>query len=169
MALPMIRQAVASRCEGSPKALHTIPATQGAVMARRRPDRQEGFTVEYNQQPLATNGHSNSVQTARRPVKHIKTPEDFASGFDTQMLIEDARATAPEFSWLPAALTNCGVGKWESRAYVRYISAINPNQPESEWQFRTSVTLHHRSLGMVVIDILQGDRIGGIEFLDWLD
>lgn len=102
-------------------------------------------------------------------MKNIKTPEDFAGGFDPSMLIEDVRATASEFSWLPAALTNCGAGEWESRAYVRYVSTVDANQPNSEWQFRCSVTIHHRILGMVVIDILRDDRIGGIEFVDRLD
>jgi hypothetical protein len=100
---------------------------------------------------------------------HIDTTYEFATGFDPQMLVEDARAQAAEFSWLPAALTKCGAGVWESRAYVRYVSANNPNQPTSEWQFKTSVVFHHRILGVVVADILQGDIIGGIEFVDRLD
>ncbi len=102
-------------------------------------------------------------------MKHIKKVKDLSEGFEPQMLIEDARVTAPEFSWLPAALANCGAGYWESRAYVRYVSSVAPNQPNSEWQFRTSVTIYHRVLGMVVIDILRDDRIGGIEFVDRID
>lgn len=98
----------------------------------------------------------------------IKMTEEFAAGFDPQMLIDEARATAPQFPWLPVALSNCGAGEWESRAYVRYVSAVAPNRPESECEFIASVTIQHRLLGMVVIDILQGNRIGGIEFVERL-
>ncbi len=102
-------------------------------------------------------------------MKKIELDDDVAAGFDPRMLIEDARAQVPEFPWLPDALARCGTGKWESSAYVRYVTSINPNQPKSQWQFETNVVINHRSLGMVVIDILQGDRIGGIEFVDRID
>lgn len=102
-------------------------------------------------------------------MKHIRTTENFAAAFAPQMLFEDANAIAHEISWLPAALCNCGPGQWESRAYVRYISRVHANQPGSEWQYTGSVTLHHRDFGMVVIDLLEGKRIGGIEFVDLLE
>jgi hypothetical protein len=92
--------------------------------------------------------------------------DDVTDGFDPQMLIDDARAQAPECPWLPDALARCGTGKWKSSAYLHYVSSIDPNRPNSQWQFKTSVVINHRTLGMVVIDILQGDRIGGIEFVD---
>ncbi|SHG37951.1 hypothetical protein [Massilia sp. CF038] len=100
---------------------------------------------------------------------HIDTNDEFAAGFDPQMLMEDALAQAAEFSWLPTAINKWGAGVWESRAYLRYVSANNPNQPASRRQLKTSVTIHHRVLGMVVLDILQGDIIGGIEFVDRLE
>ena len=99
-------------------------------------------------------------------MKDTKSNDDFAGGFDPQMLIEDARAQAPEFAWLPTELMRCGAGNWESSAYVHYVSSTNPNQPGSEWQFKTNVVIDHSTLGTVVIDVLHGDRIGGIEFID---
>ena len=102
-------------------------------------------------------------------MKNSKVTVDFAATFGPQMLIDGARATAEQFPWLPAALSSCGAGEWENRAYVRYVSAVDPNNPGSEWQFETSVAIHHQELGTVVIDILRGGRIGGIEFLDRLD
>jgi hypothetical protein len=47
-----------------------------------------------------------------------------------------------------------------------FSAALSPNQPGSEWQFETNVVLSHESLGMVVLDVLKGDRLGGIEFVD---
>ena len=85
------------------------------------------------------------------------------------MLIEETRLQAPEFPWLPDALARCGTGEWESSAYVRYVTSIDPNQQKSQWQFETNVVINHHSLGMVVIDVQQGDCIGGIEFVDRID
>jgi hypothetical protein len=71
------------------------------------------------------------------------TRQDWSDGFHPSMLVE-----------------------WESRAYVHYVSRQNPNQPGSQWQFHTNVVLHHEKLGMVVLDILKDNRLGGIEFVD---
>ena len=84
------------------------------------------------------------------------------------MLIEAAREQSPEYPWLPDALGSCGTGDWESAAYVGYISRKKPNQLGSEWQFETNVILMPETLGTVVLDILKGDRLGGIEFLNKL-
>jgi hypothetical protein len=95
-----------------------------------------------------------------------KSDKHLSEGFDPRMLVEVVRAQAPEFPWLPEALGSCPTGEWESRAYVGYVSRLSPNQPGSEWQFETNVVLSHESLGMVVLDVLKGDRLGGIEFVD---
>lgn len=106
---------------------------------------------------------------ARNSQESVSSVDCLKEGFDPQMLIEDAQAQAPQFPWLPAALNRCIDGKWESRAYVRYVSSIAANQPGSEWQFDTNIVIDHSELGMVVIDLLRGDRIGGIEFVDRID
>ncbi len=85
------------------------------------------------------------------------------------MLIEAVKIQAPKFPWLPLALSQCGAGYWESPAYVSYISGKNPNQPGSEWQFETNVLLEHETMGTVIIDILKGQRLGGIEFVDKIE
>lgn len=84
------------------------------------------------------------------------------------MLVDDARSQVPQFQWLPGALANCPAGKWESQAYIRYIPAVYPNQPGSPWQFQMNIVINHGVFGMVVIDVLQGNRIGGIELVDRL-
>ena len=92
--------------------------------------------------------------------------KDLSEGFEPMMLIEAVREQAPEFPWLPDALMKCGDGEWESRAYVGYVSSNNANQPGSDWQIETNVVLSHDRLGTVVLDILKGNRLGGIEFVD---
>ena len=92
----------------------------------------------------------------------MKTPKEFKPS----MLIATVQKQFPEYPWLPEALEKCGIGEWESPAYVGYISRQNPNQPGSVWQFATSVILDHESLGMVILDILTDNRLGGIEFVD---
>jgi RNA polymerase II subunit A small phosphatase-like protein len=111
---------------------------------------------------LGEDGDQELIQICERLVARA----DLSTGFEPRMLIEDALAQAPEFAWLPAALAHCGPGEWKSRAYVHYVSSVDPNQPGSDWQFKNSVVIDHRIFGEVVIDILQGDRIGGVEFID---
>lgn len=94
---------------------------------------------------------------------------DLSDGFDPRVLIEMAKKVAPELPWLPEALNNCGSGTWKSRAYVHYVSSENANKPGAAWQYETTVGFSHPSLGLVHIDILKGQRIGGIEFVDKIE
>ena len=94
---------------------------------------------------------------------------DFSEGFDACALIEDVKAQAPECAWLPEALKNAGQGVWRSRAYVHYVSSKNANKPGAEWQHEKSIMLSHKTLGTIVIDVLTGNRLGGIEFVDKID
>lgn len=91
---------------------------------------------------------------------------DLSNGFDPHTLAETVRRQAPEFSWLPGALSNCGRGEWESRAYVRYVP--RRDAAGAPWPFQASLVLNHAELGTVVLDILAGERLGGIEFVDRL-
>lgn len=102
-------------------------------------------------------------------MKPIKSRDDLSVRFDPRMLAEDAQAQVPELPWLPAALSCCGPGKWESGAYVHYVPPAEPNQPCSQWHFEINVVIDHSVLGKVVIDILKGNRIGGIELVDRID
>ncbi|WP_426170781.1 hypothetical protein [Pseudoduganella sp. R-34] len=90
---------------------------------------------------------------------------DLSCGFTPQILAAIARVQAPEYPWLPHALEDCGAGAWESAAYVRYISAQNAHAAGAEWQFETNVVLEHPHFGTVIVDVLTGHRIGGLEFL----
>ena len=57
-------------------------------------------------------------------------------------------------------------GKWTSSDYFRIVSAQNANNSGSEWQFLESIILKDESLGIIILDVLKGERVGGIEFLN---
>ena len=80
-------------------------------------------------------------------------------------LVELARTSHPEETRLPDALARCTSCRWRSRAYVRFVDASNPNRPGSEWQFEENIILEHPREGTLVLDILRGGRVGGVEFL----
>lgn len=54
-------------------------------------------------------------------------------------------------------------------AYVGYVSRIRPNEQGSLWQFEANILIEHEIFGTVVLDILKGYRLGGIEFLSQID
>ena len=64
---------------------------------------------------------------------------DLSEGFEAKTLVAAVQEQAPEFPWLTEALKSCPTGDWSSRAYVGYVSRVDPNQPGSEWQFETNV------------------------------
>ena len=85
--------------------------------------------------------------------------------YDPSWLVELARDQLPEEPWLPGALALCRHARSESRAYVYFVDPVNANKPGSQWQFETNLILDHPSEGTLVLDVLTGQRIGGVEFL----
>lgn len=85
--------------------------------------------------------------------------------YDPGWLVEWVRANVPEEPWLPEALARCTRAAWGGRAYLYFVDPADANRPGAEWQIDGSVTLHHPQEGTLVLDVLRGRRIGGIEFL----
>ena len=85
--------------------------------------------------------------------------------YDPTWLVELAREQLPDESWLPKALAACTTSSRESAAYIHFVNPADPNKPESEWQFQTNLILKHPTEGDLVLDVLKGNRIGGVEFL----
>ena len=79
--------------------------------------------------------------------------------FRPDMLIDSIADQVGEYPWLPDALRELGAGHWCGEAYVQYVVG-------DEWQFETNIVFDHGCFGMVVLDILTGNRVGGIEFVD---
>lgn len=88
--------------------------------------------------------------------------------YDPAWLIELAKTQLPDEPWLPAALAACTSAIQRSTAYIHFVDPKDPDEPSSEWQDQTNLTLHHPTEGDLVLDVLEGNRIGGVEFVSKL-
>jgi len=88
--------------------------------------------------------------------------------YDPTWLVELAKAQLPDEPWLPAALAACTRARQESAAYIHFVNPSDPEEPGSEWEIQTDLTLKHPTEGDLVLDILEGNRVGGVEFLSKL-
>ncbi len=85
--------------------------------------------------------------------------------YDPTWLVELAKQQLPEEAWLPAALAACTMARQDSPAYIHFVTKSDPEEPSSEWQAQTDLTLKHPTEGELLLDILEGNRVGGVEFL----
>ena len=85
--------------------------------------------------------------------------------YDPTWLVDLAVQTRPELKWLPDALSKCRQAAQESDAYIYFVEPSHANEFKSEWQFKENIILEHSEHGELVLDILQGNRVGGVEFL----
>lgn len=67
------------------------------------------------------------------------------------------------------ALRKAKDGFWDGKAYYRFVDSRNANQPGAEWQFDGCIVLEQVDKGDLVIDLLKDGRIGGIEFIDFIE
>jgi hypothetical protein len=85
--------------------------------------------------------------------------------YDPTWLVRLARESRPQEPWLAEALARCTRALEESRAYLRFVDAADPGQPDAEWQFERNIVLEDPSEGTLVLDVLRGERVGAVEFL----
>lgn len=88
--------------------------------------------------------------------------------YDPTWLVNAAEKYRSEYPWLPSALSKCTTARIDSDFYIYFVDSDNPNKPESEWQFDTNLTIEESAEGELVLDILEGDRVGGVELLSKL-
>lgn len=88
--------------------------------------------------------------------------------YDPDWFVEAAVREHPDQPWVAAALARCTRARWESPAYVHFVSARRAIRPGTEWQLESSLALEHTAHGTIMLDILRGGRIGGAEFLSRL-
>ena len=86
--------------------------------------------------------------------------------YDPSWLVELAREQLPEATWLSDALAACTRFCSYSDAMIYFVDPARPNEPGSAWQFDTCVELESPVHGWLVLDILKGGRVGGVEFVD---
>jgi len=85
--------------------------------------------------------------------------------YDPTWLVELAKKQLPDETWLPAALAACTMARQESDAYIHFVKPADPEEPGSEWEVQTDLKLEHPTEGELILDVLEGNRIGGVEFL----
>jgi len=85
--------------------------------------------------------------------------------FHIEQIIELIREQEPDRHDLIEELEKLEKKKWIRQPYIHFVSAERPNQPGSEWQFDENIVLEDETEGTIVLDILKGGRIGGIEFV----
>ncbi|WP_143710891.1 hypothetical protein [Saccharophagus degradans] len=85
--------------------------------------------------------------------------------YDPTWLVKSAEYRFSEYTWLRDALIACNRAKIRSDYYIYFVNEKKPNKPGSEWQFQESITIEDTPEGDVVIDVIQKNKVGGIEFL----
>ena len=85
--------------------------------------------------------------------------------YNPMWLVEVAPQVKNEYPWLVEELKKCVIVIKEDENYIYFITPENPNMPGSEWQIKDCIILENTKYGEVVLDVLKGNRIGGIEFL----
>ena len=98
--------------------------------------------------------------------------------YDPSWLVTLARDQRPDLPWLPEAFAGCTrASSRTSRRHGRrvreviYLHFVDPeraNQPGADWQIDSGLWLRHPTDGILNIDVLKGQRVGGVEFYDRL-
>jgi hypothetical protein len=88
--------------------------------------------------------------------------------YDPRWLVELAKAQYPDEPWLAEALAGCTMCHRESDKYIRFVDATSANEPGAAWQFEENRWLKDSKEGNLILDILKGHRVGGVEFYDRL-
>lgn len=85
--------------------------------------------------------------------------------YDPAWLVQWVRASRPELPWLADALARCTRAAPGGRAYLYFVDPADANQPGSEWQWEENLILEHPAEGTLVLDLLEGRKVGGMERL----
>jgi hypothetical protein len=88
--------------------------------------------------------------------------------YDPAWLVEAARQQAPLDPWIADALAACTRAAVVCPAQLVFVDPATANEPDGAWKFRYNLELKTDDAGDLVLDILEGPRIGGVEFLDRL-
>ncbi len=105
----------------------------------------------------------NRLQASEAQEKQMKMKWE---KYDPEWLAKLAEEQHPKMPWLPDALRQCRKYLIRSEAYYYFVSGKNANKPGAEWQFDYNILLYDPVEGGLVLDILKGRRVGGVEFLD---
>lgn len=88
--------------------------------------------------------------------------------YNPQWLVEIAKRHIPDKIEIIQALEKCIQARAKSKAYIHFVDNEKPNQSGAEWQIEENIILEDEEYGTIVLDVLKGNRIGGVEFLKHL-
>ncbi|MFH0925667.1 MAG: hypothetical protein V1872_08570 [bacterium] len=85
--------------------------------------------------------------------------------YDPTWLVNLAKKEYLKEIWLYEELKKCTQKLLisDDPAMIYFVNPANPNELNSEWQHETCIVLRSYKEGDIVIDILKGNKIGGIE------
>lgn len=87
--------------------------------------------------------------------------------YDPTWLVELAGEQFPDRPSLAEALAKCTRAR-DGGVVLHFVPSRRPNRPGSAWQFKESLILEHPTEGDLVVDILEGERVGAVEFISKL-
>jgi hypothetical protein len=88
--------------------------------------------------------------------------------YDPTWLVDAARREAPLDPWIADALAACTHVAIVCPARLVFVDPASATEPDGDWRFRYNLELRTDAAGDLVLDILEGPRIGAVEFLDRL-
>lgn len=83
-------------------------------------------------------------------------------------IIDFLKVKHPEEKEIINGLENCGLKETSRRPYIYFISPESANEKGAEWQFKENFICEHPKYGTLIFDILEDNKVGGIEFLKYL-
>lgn len=84
--------------------------------------------------------------------------------FDPTRLMSLARAQHPDQSWLAPALARCTICRREGADYFHFVDPHGAASSIDDRDFVGSITLVDPAGGIVVLEILSGQRVAGARF-----
>lgn len=87
-------------------------------------------------------------------MRHTNMENEFSP---IELIVSSSHAY-PKETWWFEELTGLINPKWESNAYVKY--------ERDNWKYDGSLDFYDDKYGLVVVDMSEDNRIGGIEFVD---
>jgi hypothetical protein len=95
-------------------------------------------------------------------MKKLKKVINSNKELNLQVLIELVMEEHPDRQDVILSLQNSSGGYWSNKAYYQFVDSAHANQTGAEWQHEDCLLVKV----VIVIDVLKGGRIGGIEFLN---
>ncbi|HEX9758536.1 MAG TPA: hypothetical protein VGB26_12195 [Nitrospiria bacterium] len=85
--------------------------------------------------------------------------------YDPTWLVELAKKQLRDEPWIAEALKKC-TWCFKSKNHIYFINPENPNEPGSAFQHEKCISLISPTEGWLLLDILEGNHVGAVEFAE---